>query len=116
MMPTSRNLRRSSRTLYLFSVTDSRLCQGRLFLMFGSLCSPLLPRPPVHWQQQTDDGDDLKYADTLKLACLLCLRQFHSIDEIKRHNLLSALHKVFFALEFGRHRLDSRAGGSKIGH
>jgi RNA-binding protein 5/10 len=49
----------------------------------------------VRFQQQTDDGDDLKYADTIKLACLLCLRQFHSIDEIKRHNLLSALHKVF---------------------
>jgi hypothetical protein len=45
--------------------------------------------------QQTDDADDLKYADTVKMACLLCLRQFHSVEEIKRHNALSTLHKVF---------------------
>ncbi|KAF8326098.1 uncharacterized protein EI90DRAFT_3281756 [Cantharellus anzutake] len=37
--------------------------------------------------------DNLEYADLKKLACFLCSRQFKSLDQLKRHNAESGLHK-----------------------
>lgn len=38
------------------------------------------------------DGD-FEFADTTKIACLLCARQFKHLDQLKRHNKESDLHK-----------------------
>ena len=32
------------------------------------------------------------------MACLLCARQFKSLEQLKRHNNESGLHKVFFKI------------------
>ena len=37
---------------------------------------------------------EFEFADMVKLACLLCARQFKSLDQLKRHNKESDLHKV----------------------
>lgn len=37
--------------------------------------------------------DTLEYADLKKLACFLCSRQFKTLDQLKRHNAESDLHK-----------------------
>ncbi|SCV72033.1 BQ2448_4727 [Microbotryum intermedium] len=37
-------------------------------------------------------GDDLPYGDSVSRICLLCSRQFKSLEEISKHNRLSKLH------------------------
>ena len=37
---------------------------------------------------------EFEFSDTTSLICLLCARQFKSIDQLKRHNKESDLHKV----------------------
>ncbi|SCZ88460.1 BZ3500_MvSof-1268-A1-R1_Chr2-1g04424 [Microbotryum saponariae] len=37
-------------------------------------------------------GDDLPYGDSVNKICLLCARQFKSLEEINKHNRLSKLH------------------------
>ena len=37
---------------------------------------------------------DFEFSDLGGLACLLCSRQFKSVDQLKRHNKESDLHKV----------------------
>lgn len=37
---------------------------------------------------------NLEFSDTTKLACLLCSRQFKTLDQLKRHTADSDLHKV----------------------
>ncbi|KAK4047161.1 hypothetical protein OIV83_005613 [Microbotryomycetes sp. JL201] len=37
--------------------------------------------------------DEFEYGDAVSMICLLCQRQFKSIDDLRRHNNLSALHK-----------------------
>ena len=46
--------------------------------------------------QQMPDGqlDESKLTDHVKMACLLCKRQFPSQDALQRHQQLSDLHKV----------------------
>ncbi|KAF4576867.1 hypothetical protein EYR36_004847 [Pleurotus pulmonarius] len=38
-------------------------------------------------------SDEFEYADTSTMACLLCARQFKTVDQLKRHNKESDLHK-----------------------
>ena len=38
---------------------------------------------------------EFEFSDLAKLACLLCARQFKTIDQLKKHNKESDLHKVF---------------------
>ena len=37
---------------------------------------------------------EFEFSDLVKLACLLCARQFKSLDQLKKHNKESNLHKV----------------------
>ncbi|KAF8580700.1 hypothetical protein K439DRAFT_289082 [Ramaria rubella] len=39
--------------------------------------------------------DEFEFSDTKSLACLLCSRQFKTIEQLKRHNKESDLHKNF---------------------
>lgn len=40
-------------------------------------------------------GDEVfEHGDPVSMICLLCQRQFKKIDELKKHNKLSALHKA----------------------
>jgi RNA-binding protein 5/10 len=43
---------------------------------------------------------EFEFSDLAKLACLLCARQFKMIDQLKKHNKESDLHKVpsFYSL------------------
>ncbi|KAL4259142.1 hypothetical protein AB1N83_007962 [Pleurotus pulmonarius] len=38
-------------------------------------------------------SDEFEYADTSTMACLLCARQFKTVDQLRRHNKESDLHK-----------------------
>jgi RNA-binding protein 5/10 len=38
---------------------------------------------------------EFEFSDMTKLACLLCSRQFKTIEQLKKHNKESDLHKVF---------------------
>ena len=40
------------------------------------------------------DEVEFEFSDLVKLACLLCARQFKSHDQLKKHNKESELHKV----------------------
>lgn len=42
---------------------------------------------------------DFEFSDTVKFTCLLCARQFKSLDQLKRHNKESDLHKVLFPFQ-----------------
>jgi len=45
--------------------------------------------------QSTPPPDtEFEYADMNALMCLLCARQFKSLDQLKRHNRESDLHKA----------------------
>ncbi len=46
--------------------------------------------PPDERPMPTDND----FADLALKACLLCQRQFKSIDDLKRHQAISELHKV----------------------
>ena len=46
----------------------------------------------------TDDQINRKFEDLTAIACLLCKRKFPSIDNLKRHQELSDLHKVYLLL------------------
>lgn len=37
---------------------------------------------------------EFEYSDTIAMTCLLCARQFKSLEQLKRHNKESDLHKV----------------------
>ena len=37
---------------------------------------------------------EFEFSDTSAMTCLLCARQFKSLDQLKRHNKESDLHKV----------------------
>jgi len=44
---------------------------------------------------------EFEFSDFVKLACMLCARQFKTLDQLKKHNKESDLHKVFLF----RHRI-----------
>ena len=44
---------------------------------------------------------EFEFSDLVKLACMLCARQFKTLDQLKKHNQESDLHKVFHF----RHRI-----------
>lgn len=37
---------------------------------------------------------EFEFSDTTAMTCLLCARQFKNLDQLKRHNKESDLHKV----------------------
>ena len=37
---------------------------------------------------------ELEFSDIVAMTCLLCARQFKTLDQLKRHNKESDLHKV----------------------
>lgn len=37
---------------------------------------------------------EFEFSDVVKVACLLCARQFKTLDQLKKHNKESDLHKV----------------------
>lgn len=41
-----------------------------------------------------DNEPEFEFSDTKAMTCLLCARQFKSLDVLKRHNKESDLHKV----------------------
>ena len=41
-----------------------------------------------------DTENEFEYSDLKAMTCLLCSRQFKSMDQLKRHNKESDLHKV----------------------
>ncbi len=41
---------------------------------------------------------EFEFSDVVKVACLLCARQFKTLDQLKKHNKESDLHKVSFYL------------------
>lgn len=41
---------------------------------------------------------EFEFSDLVKVACLLCARQFKTLDQLKKHNKESDLHKVFLNL------------------
>ncbi|KAF5365677.1 hypothetical protein D9758_003143 [Tetrapyrgos nigripes] len=45
-------------------------------------------------QRVQQDEDEFEFADINSLSCLLCARQFKSMDQLKRHNKESELHKA----------------------
>ena len=51
---------------------------------------PANPPPVV----MTDEQINRKYEDLSAIACLLCKRKFPSVDNLRRHQELSDLHKV----------------------
>lgn len=50
--------------------------------------------------QEDDDDvtDEMKFVDTVKIACLLCKRQFPSNDVLTKHLQMSQLHKVIICV------------------
>ncbi len=59
--------------------------------------APVAPAQPVIKattpEAQTQAEAEFEFSDTLALTCLLCARQFKSLDQLKRHNKESDLHK-----------------------
>ena len=51
---------------------------------------------------QSSNGqiDESKLTDSVKMACLLCKRQFPSQEALQRHQQLSDLHKVILELKY----------------
>ena len=43
---------------------------------------------------------DFEFADINALMCLLCARQFKSVEQLKRHNKESDLHKAGLLTDF----------------
>ena len=63
----------------------------------GSPGALLIDQSPPTLKRSINDvepEDSMFFADTVKMTCWLCLRQFRTIDDIERHNSLSNLHKV----------------------
>ena len=57
--------------------------------------APVVPvQPVVKAASPPQTETDFEFSDTVALTCLLCARQFKSLDQLKRHNKESDLHKV----------------------
>ena len=53
--------------------------------------------PELFFFKQSNSPDaenEFEYSDLKAMTCLLCSRQFKSVDQLKRHNKESDLHKV----------------------
>ena len=51
---------------------------------------------------------EFEFSDVVKIACLLCARQFKTLDQLKKHNKESDLHKVLFFYLCARSSYTSR--------
>ncbi|KAI0060898.1 hypothetical protein BV25DRAFT_913931 [Artomyces pyxidatus] len=63
-----------------------------------AISTPLAPAPAVKVEPAAPlpTETDFEFSDTVKLACLLCARQFKTLDLLQRHNKASDLHKKNF--------------------
>ena len=55
-----------------------------------------------------DPDAEFEFSDVTTLMCLLCARQFKSLDVLKRHNKESDLHKVCNVCVFPTFRIYGR--------
>lgn len=63
---------------------------------------------PVRETSQQSEKNDFDYSDTNKMACLLCQRQFKTIEVLRKHTTQSDLHKVCDYLSKGVYLQDYR--------
>jgi hypothetical protein len=49
------------------------------------------------------DDPEFVHGDPISFQCLLCQRQFKAIEELRKHNKLSQLHKAHFLFETRKH-------------
>ncbi|ORY84110.1 hypothetical protein BCR35DRAFT_324803 [Leucosporidium creatinivorum] len=56
--------------------------------------APPSSQPP---SASTSAADEFEHGDPISMICLLCQRQFKKVEELKKHNKLSALHKTNLA-------------------
>lgn len=56
---------------------------------------PIEP-PKVSQPEELPPETEFEFSNTTTMACLLCARQFKSLEQLKRHNNESDLHKVLF--------------------
>lgn len=54
----------------------------------------VIPRVPSRAPSPQQVENEFEYSDTTALTCLLCARAFKSLDQLKRHNKESDLHKA----------------------
>lgn len=66
-----------------------------------------VPQPAAPPKPLTDEELSKKFEDLNAMACLLCKRKFPSVENLKRHQELSDLHKSSLAAE--RQRMDPSA-------
>ena len=52
------------------------------------------PPQPAKASTPPQAETEFEFSDTSAMTCLLCARQFKSLDQLKRHNKESDLHKV----------------------
>ena len=70
---------------------------------FSDLVSQNAPSHPAILGAAPPEGSpapevEFEFSDVPTLTCLLCARQFKSLDQLKRHNKESDLHKVCGAM------------------
>lgn len=52
------------------------------------------PVVPVKAATPPEAETEFEFSDTAAMTCLLCARKFKTLDQLKRHNKESDLHKV----------------------
>ncbi|KDR73429.1 hypothetical protein GALMADRAFT_124505 [Galerina marginata CBS 339.88] len=84
----------------------------------GPSAAPALPASAI---EPSSDGpsnleSEFEFADVATLTCLLCARQFKSMDQLKRHNKESGLHKANYKdanlRDIARQKVASRKAGT----
>ncbi|KAF9237667.1 hypothetical protein BU15DRAFT_88660 [Melanogaster broomeanus] len=59
-----------------------------------------LSAPPSHPPIVSNELSRSSFSDTIAITCLLCARQFKAIEQLKRHNKESDLHKARLSIPF----------------
>ncbi|KAH7930906.1 hypothetical protein BV22DRAFT_1078286 [Leucogyrophana mollusca] len=62
----------------------------------SSVASPLSSAAPSTTANPDPPEVEFEFSDTTAMTCLLCARQFKTMDQLKRHNKESDLHKARF--------------------
>jgi len=63
-------------------------------------------QPKVSQPEELPPETEFEFSNTTTMACLLCARQFKSLEQLKRHNNESDLHKVLFIQSAARPTCD----------
>jgi len=66
------------------------------FLLTSSQVATAVQVLPAHEASESSPGpeEEFEFSDVSALMCLLCARQFKALEQLKRHNKESDLHKV----------------------